>query len=160
MNHHISVTQRNRVLAQQTCQDRPLPGVFFWDIVGTPAPGPATWSQVHEWAREATILSVINGRLIVRRPNGLLAGVLWTNDEYSSNWLKDARGNYTDTRSECTYVDGSEVYRPLSVAPIDKPWWKRIWHPARIGFRGLGNQPWCLILTSSSLWYLTSLLPG
>ena len=110
----VSIVRGSEVLAETVNVVDSLP---TWKVnVPKPSPGPATWIAPNGARVQITILELLGSQLILRRPNGLLAGCTWSDRKaYFLNWLKGPDGGYIDKLVPGAYVDGGEVIQVKEV---------------------------------------------
>jgi len=89
----MKITRNDEILAHHTtesCMSRY--GQEVWIVEDeTPEPGPAIWHHEEKQA-ELDVLGVLDGWLVVKQPDGYLAGIIWSDGGYYADVIVDADG--------------------------------------------------------------------
>jgi hypothetical protein len=113
-----SIIRGREVLAEMVSN-----GDDKWKIrVKKPKPGVATWIAPNGARVAIEILERRGEWLVIRRPNGLMSGVKWTDGGYWLNWLCDRDGKNIAKLVDGAYVVGGQHYASNHVLP--KGWWR------------------------------------
>jgi hypothetical protein len=109
----ISIVRGDTVLAHHTSES-PMSsyGQPVWVVLDSdPAPGPATWRQ-RDHSLTVEILGTRARWLIVRQPDRLLCGILWSDGSYYADLLADAEGTPTTELRDGIHVRNTIVLNP------------------------------------------------
>ncbi|MGD9975206.1 MAG: hypothetical protein AB7S77_19255 [Desulfatirhabdiaceae bacterium] len=94
MENSISITRGKDILANHTT-DSPMShyGQKVWSVVDSePLPGHALWKQGDNCV-DIEIVAVVGGWLVVKQPDGFLAGIIWSDGSYHADLIINADGH-------------------------------------------------------------------